>query len=150
MIEYKETFLIEDHEYLSKIFQDHYEEVKPPVLPDVINLDYNQILQLEEAKAFVSIKAIKNNETVGLVSGYIYPHMHYKGVMFATTSFLQAHKALGRERVEVIKGLVKKFEEVCKEKHNVKYIQVGLSASKDIRRLFPEYETTDITISKRI
>lgn len=150
MIHYRESNMAEGHEYVMKVIQDHYEEVKPPVLPETINLDITQIIQLEAAKAFVSVIAEEDGEIKGVCSGYVHPHMHYKGVMFASTSFLQAHKSLGKKRVRVVKELVKKFEEVCSSKFNVEYVQVTLSSAKDIRRIFPDYETTDIIISKKV
>lgn len=151
-IKYKETRLAEEHRYLFKIAQEHYDEVKPEVLPSTIRLNTDQIIALEEAGCFFSIKAEQDGNTVGLIAGYVYNHLQHDGSIFATTNLIQADRSLGRARARIVKGLISAFEKTAKEKYNADFVQVGLSAGNDIRKFIERlgYTHTDYIMTRRI
>ena len=152
LIKYEKTFLLKDHEHLMDVYQEHYNEVYPGILPEKIELDLSQVVYLEEQKAFFSVKAELEGKTVGLISGYVYNHMQHKTKRFASTSFIQVDKELGRRRVEAFQGLIKKFEEVAKNEYSCDYVQVVLSTKKDVSRIVESmgYGKTDITLTRKI
>ena len=151
-IKYSEGFLLEGHDVVMKEYKNHYKEVRPEGMPDEVELDLSQIIYLSEMKAFFNVKATIEDKIVGICSGYIYDHMHYKGKKFATTSFIFADPSLGRKRIEVFQGLIKEFERIAKDKYNCEYIQVVITTKKDVSKLVEHlgYNKTDITLTKRI
>jgi len=152
MIFYSRTSLLECHDYLMTNMQRHYEEVMPEVFPEKISLDLNQVIYLEEAKTFLSVKAVKENKIVGLIAGYVYNHLQHKNNIFATTCVLMANPDLAKERRRVVKGLVDNFEKYAIEDFGAQFVQIGLSAGNDIRKLLEHwgYKQTDYIVTKRI
>lgn len=152
MIYYKETNLLDSREYLFSNIQEHSDEVATPNNPSKVTLDCNQIIELENDNCLVSIKAVKDDSPVGLISGYVYPHMHHKDVLFATTTIIMVSKELGKERIKVFKGLVSEFESLVYSRYKAEYIQIAISAYKDNRNLVRRlgYTDTDYILTKKI
>lgn len=151
-INYLETNIVDSHDYLYRIMPEHYEDMKTEGIPEAVNLDAEQVMHLEALGMLVSMKAVMNNETAGLITAYVGPHMHNKDVIFATTNLINVDKKLGMKRVAIVKGLISNMEKLLKDKYKVQYFQVAISAKRDISKLVSKlgYNFTDYVLTKRI
>ena len=152
-IKYERAYIDQDKEYLYKVMQAHADYVHPGSLPKEVKLNPELISELESKLMYYSIKAVKNNEIVGLISGPVYRHFQYQDHIFAEAIILQVNKDLSRrEKIGIIKGLTHYFERVGKQDYNASYIQIDLSASRDIRKLFHKfgYADTEYIVTKKL
>lgn len=154
MISYQRAYLSkqQDREFVYREAQKHFENVNPGGLPERIQVCSEQIVQLEKADRFFSIKAIKDKQIVGYIAGYIDYHMQYCTTLFSMATFITVVDTLPlRERVEIVKGLIEKFEKVGKYVYAVEYTQISLSAGKDIRKLLHKigYADTEYILTKK-
>lgn len=151
-IKYSEGFLYKELERVVYLGRKLFNKVGEAGGCQKYHLDVDTIIAAEKAGYFFSVKAERDGQLVGFVGGYRYPHVHHKGVIYATSDVMFVDESLGKSRVKVLKELIAEFEVLAKEKYQVEYVQIAVNANNDIRSLIEKlgYVHTDYVLTKEV